>query len=134
MAIAGSMPPLLNLQRSSQSGSYVMTAAWQVVYTDNTQASALAYLFLGGEINLAPMAAGDTIEVRVRKIVVSGGSLTNHDTLTYNGPMPAGHPTKRITALPDVYGVEVSMRQTAVAAALLTIETEFYFAKRLGLS
>lgn len=134
MAVVSSMPPSLSFKRSAQSGSKVMTAAWQVVYTENTSSSTLAYLFAGAEINLSPMAAGDTINVRIRKILVPGGAWVNHDQIAYAGAQPVTHPSVHINPLPDVYGVEISMQQTAVAVALLTIETEFYDAKRLGMA
>jgi hypothetical protein len=133
MAVVSSMPPMLRSKRSAQSGAKAMTAAWQVVYTENTATSALAYFFIGAEINLLPMAAGDAIDVRIRKILVPTGAWVPHDLVSYVGAQPAGHPAIHINPIPDVYGVEIAMRQTAVAAALLTIECEFYDAKRLGL-
>ena len=134
MAVAGGMPPMLNLRRSAQSGSKIMTAAWQVVYVEDTAVNLAAYLFAGAEINLLPMAAGDTINIRIRKKIVSGGSWVNHDQIAYVDAQPASHPSIHIDPLPDVYGVEISMQQTVVAAALLTIETEFYDAKKLGMA
>lgn len=131
MAQMSGMPPILRLKRSSQSGAKVMTAAWQVVFTESTSASLLAYLFGGGTINLTPMLAGDTIDIRVRKILVSGGTWVNHDLINYQNAQPANHPSVQLSALLDVYGVEVAMRQTA--GVLRTIEVEFYDAKRLGL-
>jgi len=133
MAVVSSMPPSLSFKRSAQSGSKTMTAAWQVVYTENTTSSALGYLFAGGEINLSGMAAGDTIDIRIRKIIVPAGAWVVHDQVNYANAQPVTHPSIHINPIPDVYGVEIAMRQTAVAVALLTIETEFYDAKRLGL-
>jgi hypothetical protein len=134
MAVVSSMPPILRLKRSAQSGSYVMTAAWQVVYTENTTASTLAYIFAGAEINLSPMILGDTIAIRIRKILVPSGAWVNHDQLTYEGVQPTTHPSRHIGPIPDVYGVEIAMQQSAVGLALQTIECEFYDAKRLGLT
>ena len=134
MASVAGMPPIMRSRRSTQSGAFVMTAAWQVVYTENEATSLLAYFFLGSEINFTPMAAGDTIDVRIRKILVATGALTIHDQHSYSDAQPATHPSIRISGIPDVYGVEIAMRQTAVAADLLTIEAEFYDAKRLGLT
>lgn len=132
MAVVSSMPPMLRLRRSAQSGSKAMTAAWQVVYTENTASSALAYIFSGAEINLSPMQAGDTIEVRVRKILVPDGAWVLHDLKTYSDAQPTTHPSRHISPIPDVYGVEISMRQTA--GVLRTLQTEFYDARRLGLA
>ncbi len=133
MATVSGMPPILRTRRSTQSGTFVMTAAYQVIYTENEATTLLPYFFLGAEINLSPMAAGDTIDIRVRKILVANGAFANHDVLNYIDAQPAGHPSRRIAGIPDVFGIEISMRQTAVAVALLTIEAEFYDAKRLGL-
>jgi len=130
MAFATSIPPLLALRRSGQSGSKAMTAAWQVVYTELSSAI-IAYLFGGARINLSTMLAGDHIDIRVRKTVVSGGAWVNHDQIGYDDAQPANHPSVAVGSIPDVYGVEIAMRQTA--GALLTIECEFYAAKILGL-
>ena len=131
MATVSGMPPMLRAKRSAQSGAKAMTAAYSVVYTENTATSALAYIFGGAEINLLPMQAGDDIDIRIRKILVPGGAWVNHDEKNYIDVQPTGHPSRHISVLPDVYGVEISMRQTA--GVLLSIETEFYDAKRLGL-
>lgn len=129
MAFATSVPPLLSLRRSAQSGSKAMAAAYASVYSD-VSSSAIAYLFGGAKINLAPMQAGDHIDIRVRKRVVSGGAWVNHDELGYDDAQPANHPSVSIPAIPDVYGTEISARQ--VAGVLRTIEMEFYAAKILG--
>jgi hypothetical protein len=106
-----------------------MAVAWTVVYSD-LSSSNIAYLFGGARINLSPMVAGDHIDIRIRKIVISGGAWVNHDQLGYDNAQPADHPSVAIGAIPDVYGVEIAMRQTA--GTLTTIETEFYAAKVLG--
>lgn len=129
MAHASIMPPMLRLARSAQSGSKAMTAAYVVEYTES---SVMAYLFAGAEIDLSTMAAGDVIDIRIRKQITSGGSLINHDTLSYAGAMPDSHVTAHINPIPDVYGVEISMRQTA--GVLRNIDCEFFDAKRLGLA
>ena len=129
MAGATSVPPVLALRRSGQSGTKAMAVAWTVVYSD-LSSSNIAYLFGGARINLSPMVAGDHIDIRIRKIVISGGAWVNHDQLGYDNAQPADHPSVAIGAIPDVYGVEIAMRQTA--GTLTTIETEFYAAKVLG--
>jgi len=131
MAGATSVPPLLSLRRSGQSGTKAMTVLWAVVYSD-LSSSNIAYLFGGARINLSTMQAGDHIDIRVRKIVLSGGAWVNHDELGYDNVQPANHPSVAISAIPDVYGIEIAMRQTA--GGLRTIETEFYAAKVLGTS
>ncbi len=129
MAHAVSSAPILRLKRSAQSGSKGMTAAYVVVYTEST-VSAMAYIFAGAELDLTTMAAGDIIDIRVRKVIVAGGAWVNHDEWQYTGAQPTGHPAKHINPIPNAYGVEVSMRQTA--GTLRTIDTEFYDAKRIG--
>lgn len=131
MAGGTSVPPLLALRRSAQGGTVAMTAAWQVVYTD-ISASTIAYLFSGGRINLSTMQAGDHIDIRIRKVVVPGGAWVNHDDIAYDDAQPADHPSVALPSIPDVYGVEVAMRQTV--GVLRSIETEFYAAKLLGTS
>jgi len=131
MAFATSIPPLLQLRRSAQSGPKAMTAAWLVVFTD-VSSSNIAYLFGGSKINLSTMQAGDHIDIRARKIVVPGGSFVNHDQIGYDDAQPANHPSVSVPSIPDVYGVEISMRQPA--GVLRTIECEFYAAKIPGVA
>lgn len=131
MAGATSVPPLLSLRRSGQSGTKAMAAAWTVVYSD-LSSSNIAYLFGGARINLSTMLAGDHIDIRVRKIVLSGGAWVLHDQLGYDDAQPANHPSVAIGAIPDVFGVEIAARQ--VSGVLRTIEMEFYAAKVLGTS
>lgn len=123
--------PMLSAVRSPQSGTYTMTAAWQVVYTEScTQ----PFLFVGANLNLQNMFGGDTIGVRVRKKESSGGSWVNHDGMVYSGVQPANHPSVAIGAVFGMYGIEISMQQTAVAAAFINVVCEFFHAKRIGLS
>lgn len=129
MAYATSVPPLLALRRSAQSGIKAMQAAYQVVYTD-VSTSTIAWLFSGAKFNLTPMQAGDHIDIRVRKRVVLGGAWVNDDELGYDNAQPANHPSVSIGAIPDVYGIEIAMRQTA--GVLRNIECEFFAAKLLG--
>ena len=129
MAIAITSPPLLRLKRSAQSGTKAMTLANQVVYTES---STLAYIFAGAEIDLSPMLAGDVIVVTIMKQLMSAGALVVHDQVTYSNAQPATHPAIHISAIPDVYGVAISMQQTA--GVLRNIDCEFMDAKRIGLA
>lgn len=129
MAGATSVPPVLALRRSGQSGTKAMTLAWTAIFSD-LSSSTLAYLFGGARINLSTMQAGDVVDIRVRKVVISGGAWVLHDTLSYEDVQPVNHPIVAIGPIPDIYGVELSMRQTA--GALRTVEAEFYVAKVLG--
>ena len=130
MASVSSMPPMLRLLRSLQSGYYIMTAAWQIVYVET---STVAYLFSSAEIDLSVMGAGDTIEIRSRKLLDTTASWVIHQQAPpYVGVQPANHPTVSIGPISNVYGFEISMRQTA--GVLRSILCEFYDAKRLGLA
>jgi len=105
-----------------------MTAAYAVVYTESCP---MAYIFAGAEISLANMQAGDAIDIRVRRQIIAGGGWVVHDIMNYTDAQPARHVTTHISAIPDVYGIEIAMQQTA--GALITCGCEFYDAKRLGL-
>lgn len=129
MAHAVTSPPILRLKRSAQSGTKVMTAAYAVVYTES---STMAYYFAGGKINLSGMLAGDAVNIRLRIMLVEAGALTAFDIMAYTNAQPAGHQIAYIAPIPDVYGVEISCRQTA--GVLLNVETEWFDAKRLGLT
>ena len=76
MAGAISVPPILSLRRSAQSGTKAMAATWTVVYSDQS-ATTIAYLFSGARINLSTMQAGDHIDIRVRKQVLAGGAWSS---------------------------------------------------------
>ena len=129
MASVSSMPPMLRLRRSAQSGAYAMAAAYAVIYTES---SAMAYVFAGAEIDLSTMQAGDIIDIRIRKQLVDAAGWVNHDEKSYSDAQPTGHPSIHIAPIPDAFGVEISMRQTA--GVLRTVVAEFYDAKRLGLA
>ena len=91
----------------------------------------MAFVFAGANIDLTTMAAGDTINVQVRKVVASGGAWIIHDQKEFTDARPATHVHLRIGMIPDVYGVEIRMQQTA--GVLRTIPCEFFDAKRIGL-
>jgi hypothetical protein len=128
MANAFTATPMLRLGRSPQSGQKVMTAVPQVVYSDS---SPTAYIFAGGEIDLSTMDAGDTILITLSKRIMPLGALIPYDLLTFNDAQPAGHLIFHVNALPDVYGLAITMEQTA--GVLRTIDCEFVSAKRIGL-
>jgi len=121
------MPPMLNLKRSSQSGSKGMTALAVAVYSESC---AQPYLFSGAHIDLSTMAGVDSITITIQKQLSASGGYVNHDQMVYTGPQPSSHPSIYIPSIPDVYGVRITMQQTA--GVLRTINCEFYDAKRLG--
>lgn len=128
MAIGSGMPPLLSTLRSAQSGTKGMTAFMAVVFLDQ---STTAWIFQGATIDLSPMQAGDTIVIRVRTQLANGLGFANEDLVTYTNAQPANHLQIRINPIPNTYGVEISMQQSA--GVLRNIQCDFYGAKRLGL-
>lgn len=127
MADIITVPPLLRFGRSPQSGIKTMTAAYATVFTDSSLA---VYIFAGAVIDLSAMLAGDHIDIEVDKVVIQGGAFIPHDIVGYDNAQPVGHLAVRITAIPDVYGVRIQMRQTV--GVLRDIPTEFIVAKRIG--
>ena len=115
----------LKLQRSGQSGRKTMTSAYTPVYEQSDNA---AYIFAGGKIDLSPMEAGDTISVRARTILEAGGSYEVSEEKSYRGVQPANRKVIRLSAMPDNYGLEISMKQTA--GIMKHVLCEFFEAKR----
>ncbi|MFC1906833.1 hypothetical protein ACFLW8_01935 [Chloroflexota bacterium] len=116
---------LLKLQRSPQSGWKLMTGAYAPVYEES---HAVAYIFAGGKIDLSPMEAGDAIDVRVRTKLEGGDSYKTTWENSYSGVQPDDRKVIRLSAMPDNYGLEVSLRQTS--GILKFILGEFFDAKR----
>jgi len=73
------------------------------------------------------MQAGDTIDVRVRTKLKDGGSYVTLAEDSYTDAQPDSKKAIRITAMPDNFGVEIAMRQTA--GSLRVITYEFFDAK-----
>jgi len=116
---------LLKLQRSSQSGWKLMTGSYDPVYEES---HTVAYIFAGGKIDLSPMEAGDVVDVRVRTKLEGGDSYKTMWENSYSNVQPDDRKVIRLSAIPDNYGLEVSMRQTA--GTLKYILCEFFDAKR----
>ena len=116
---------LLKLQRSPQSGWKLMTGDYAPVYEES---QAVAYIFAGGKIDLSPMEAGDVIDIRVRTKLEDGDSYKTTWEQSYSGVQPDDRKVIRLSAMPDNYGLEISMRQTA--GTLKFILSEFFDAKR----
>ena len=115
---------LLKLRRSTQSGDKVMTSDYAAVYEEKAES---AYIFAGAKTNLTNMEAGDTIDIRVRTRLKDGGNYVTLDENSYTGVQPNSKKAIRITAIPDNYGVEIAMRQTA--GPLRVVPCEFFDAK-----
>lgn len=129
MATGSSMPPMLSLRRSAQSGATTLAAAYQTLYTES---STQPFLFMGAVIDLSNMLAGDIVGIRVRKVLTSGGAWIVHNQLQYTNAQPAAHPEIHISSISDLYGIEISAIQTV--GALIAVTTEIFDAKRIGLT
>jgi hypothetical protein len=116
---------LLKLERSPQSGWKLMTGSYEPVYEES---HSVAYIFAGGKVDLSPMEAGDVVDVRVRTKLEGGGDYKTMWEKSYSGVQPDDRKVIKLSAMPDNYGLEVSMRQTA--GTLKYILCEFFDAKR----
>ncbi len=116
---------LLKLERSPQSGWKLMTASYTPVYEES---HSVAYIFAGGKVDLSPMEAGNVVDVRVRTKLEGGGDYKTMWEKSYSGVQPDDRKVIKLSAMPDNYGLEVSMRQTA--GAMKYILCEFFDAKR----
>ena len=116
---------LLKLKRSPQSGWKLMTGDYAPVYEES---HSTAYIFAGGKIDLSPMEAGDVIDIRFRTKLEDGDSYKTTWKQSYSGVQPDDRKVIRLSAMPDNYGLEVSMRQTA--GTLKFILGEFFDASK----
>ena len=111
----------LTVSESAQSGDKVMTGGYIAEYLNSGTS---AWVFCGGNIDLSPMQAGDTIIIRIRTKQSALGSFTVLTETTYNDVAPADHPLVRLPVLANQYGLEIEMRQTV--GAFRTIPCEFF--------
>lgn len=125
MAVQFPVTPILRERRSTQSGNYVMTAAWQTLYTNS---SLYVYRLSQGTIDLTNMAAGDSITIRLSRRINPSGNLIVFDQNTYNGVQPIGNKAIMIDGALDVYGIMVEAQQTL--GVLRTLYCEFMEAFR----
>ena len=116
---------MLKLERSSQSGWKLMTGSYDPVYEESQTA---AYLFCGGKIDLSLMEAGDVIDVRIRTKLDEADTYKTTWQQSYSDAQPEDGQVIRLPAMPDTFGLEVSMRQTA--GTLKYILCEFFDAKQ----
>ena len=125
MATGYMVPPILRLKRSTQSGNYTMTIAWQTVYSQNHP---FAWIFGSGKIDLTNMIAGDHIEVRISSRNTSGGGYVVEDLFDYDDVQPTGKKKISIGTIVDTFGVLVEIRQTV--GVPIVCACEFYDATR----
>lgn len=127
MAEAITSPLILRIARSTQSGSKAMTAAWAAVYS---QSGGVVTLMNQAKIDLTNMAAGDTVEIRVREQLTQTGNLIVSDHRTYIGARPATNVLAKVDQLISAWGLSIDMRQTA--GVLKTFDTEFWESRSIG--
>lgn len=108
MAVMFNMPAILRERRSTQSGNYIMTAAWQVIYTSS---SSYVYKFCQGTIDLTNMIAGDSINIRLSKMLLPLGNFIVFDQVNYAGVQPVGAKAVIIDQVYDVYGFRIEAQQ-----------------------
>lgn len=121
------MIKLLQLTRSAQSGSKTLTNAYVAEYEDS---DTNPWIFVGAWIDLTNMAGGDTVYIKVSTKGVSGGAYVVEDENSYTGAQPASAKAVRIGAIPNVYGVKIEAYQSAGAPPYLSLDMEFFCAKR----
>lgn len=119
--------PLLMLGRSNQSESKTLTGAYATVFEDSDN---LPWMFAGAWIDLTNMAGGDTVDIRVSAKGKSGGAYVVEDEISYTGVQPADAKAIRISAMQNVYGVKIEAYQSAGAPPYLSLDMEFFPAKR----
>lgn len=110
----------LKLVRSNQSGSKTMPDAagtWLICFVRTYPSP---FLFGGGKVDLTNMLLGDTVEVELAEIVVSGGSYIVSALNPYNGAQAV--PLKLAPESPNRYGYRVRVRQTAGVARSFYME------------
>lgn len=118
---------VLQLSRSNQSGSKTLTGAYVTEYEDSDTSP---WIFMGAWIDLTNMAGGDTVYIRVSSKGKSGGAYVVEDENSYTGAQAADAKAVRIAALPNVYGVKIEAYQSAGAPPYLSLDMEFFVAKR----
>lgn len=116
---------ILKLERSSQSGSKIMTGAYASMYDDYDNNT---WLFCGGKIDLTNMAAGDTVYLRESVKNINGGNYIVTDIRNYVGVQPADSKMISLTAFANTYGTRIEAYQSA--GVLCTLNMEFFCAKR----
>lgn len=119
--------PLLILRRSDQSESKTLTGAYATVFEDS---DTIPWMFAGAWIDLTAMGAGDTVYIRVSAKGRAGGAYIVEDENSYTGVQPADAKAIRISAMPNVYGVKIEAYQSAGAPPYLSLDMEFFTAKR----
>ena len=119
--------PVLQLKRSGQSGSKTLTDAYAAAFEDS---NSIPWIFAGASIDLTSMEADDTVHIRVSIMAKSGGAYLVEDESPYTGVQPADAKAIRIGAFPNIYGVKIEAYQSAGAPPYLSLDMDFFVAKR----
>jgi hypothetical protein len=83
---------------------------------------------LDGYIDLSKLASGDTVVVREYMMVKSGGTYVKYAEATYSGAQPL--PLLHIVTKPSVYGLKVTIQQTA--GTYRTFDYQFFVRRKKG--
>ncbi len=138
-SIADRLDQQLDLARSPQSGTLLMTGAEQQLYLET---STTPFEFYGGYIDWAGLnfGAGEDTTIRVYGSIVPAGTLRLLYTETFLAaalPVPILVPFPRNTntdvtpgRLFSVYGVRVTTQQAAIGGGWNTLTYEIFDAKR----
>ena len=121
-SIVTNQEAMLDVVRSAQSGSLLMTGSEQTLYEFIPTATSL---FAGGNVDLTTMAADDILDLKIYKKIKSGGAYALCSTVTYTG----------VQAVPLVeiagdrynrYSLKITATQTQATTSYKTIDHEWY--------
>jgi hypothetical protein len=107
---------IFNLDNSmlelNETGATITTdGTEQTAYINNIPAAAFKPLAV--QLDLTPLAAGDSLRVREYYRNVAGGALVLHDEMTFVGAQAI--PMKSVTLEPDRHGIQVTIQELAGA-------------------
>lgn len=114
---------LLKLRRSDQSGPKTLTGDYTKLYEDGAP---YPWIFAGGMIDLTGMGAGDKVYIMVTSKLSADGYYLLRSENSYSFPQN----TVSIGAFANLYGMTVEAYQSAGAPPYVTVDTEFFTAKR----
>jgi len=94
---------------------------------DGTEQNLLLYepataTYVGGYIDLSPMATGDVVEIRLYAVIKSGGAYVLWHVDTYEGVQT--EPLLMIPFKPLYYGIKITIKQ--VAGTYKTFDYQFF--------
>lgn len=99
---------------SSAAGAGVEEVAVGTLTADGTEQTILEKDSIGtfeGWIDLANMASGDTVVIKVYAKAKSGGSYRQYDSASYSNAQT--NPAVHVTTLSTKYGIKITLTQSA---------------------